>query len=301
MASSLLAVFAVAGCSQPAVTLDGSSTVFPITAAVQEQFRKENAGVRVIVGRSGTGGGFRRFTKGEIDVCNASRPITETEIAECRQNGIEYVALEIALDGLAVCVHPENKWCDSLSVEQLRAIWQPQSVVAKWNDVNPQWPNEKMNLYGAGTESGTFDYFTEEIVGERQKSRSDYMPSEDDNVLVTGIAGDVYSLGYFGLAYYENNRSKLKLVAIDPGDGKPVLPSLETVQSGTYRPLSRPLFLYIRKSSLAKPEVRAFVQFYLDRVSGLVEKVGYVPIAEEDLATSKKTLREALDAMKPTT
>jgi phosphate transport system substrate-binding protein len=288
-----------AGCRQPAVKADGSSTVYPITEAVAEEFRKEEPRVRVIVGRSGTGGGFKKFAHGEIDICDASRPISDSEKEACREAGVEYIELEVAFDGLAVVVNPKNDALDCITVEQLRAIWEPESKVKKWSDVNTEWPDEEIELYGPGTDSGTFDYFTEVIVGETGKSRDDYTQSEDDNVLVTGVAGDQYSLGYFGLAYYEENREKLKLLAVDAGDGNCVKPTSETVRDNSYRPLSRPLFIYVRKSSLERPEVKAFVQFYLEHVGKLVSVVGYVPLADEVAEKTKRVLEEALQGVRP--
>jgi phosphate transport system substrate-binding protein len=297
----MIAVLVAGGCGRPAVKVDGSSTVFPITEAVGEEFRNEHAGVNVIGGRSGTGGGFKKFSHGEIDICGASRPITESEKEACRAGGVEYIELQIAFDGLAVCVNPENDWVDCLTIDQLKQIWRPQSTVAKWSDVNPDWPDGELELYGPGTDSGTFDYFTEVIVGQPGKSRDDYTQSEDDNVLVTGVAGDKFSLGYFGLAYYEENRQKLKLLAVDGGDGNCVKPSAATVRDNTYRPLSRPLFIYVRKSSLERPEVRAFVTFYLDKVGSLVPVVGYVPVSDEVAAKNEQVLEDALNALAPAT
>ena len=297
----MIAVLVAGGCGRPAVKVDGSSTVFPITEAVGEEFRNEHAGVNVIGGRSGTGGGFKKFSHGEIDICGASRPITDSEKEACRAGGVDYVELQVAFDGLAVCVNPENDWADCLTVDQLKQIWRPQSTVAKWSDLKPEWPDGEMELYGPGTDSGTFDYFTEVIVGQTGKSRDDYTQSEDDNVLVTGVAGDKFSLGYFGLAYYEENRQKLKLLAVDGGDGNCVKPSAATVRDNTYRPLSRPLFLYVRQSSLERPEVRAFVTFYLDKVGSLVPVVGYVPVSDEVAAKNKQLLEGALNALAPAT
>ncbi|MEX0613869.1 MAG: PstS family phosphate ABC transporter substrate-binding protein, partial [Pirellulales bacterium] len=291
----------IGGCARPAVKVDGSSTVYPITEAVAEEFRAEHPDVNVIGGRSGTGGGFKKFSNGEIDICGASRPIKDTEQDACRAAGVVYIELEIAFDGLAVVVNPKNDWVDCMTVEQLKAIWQPESAVAKWSDVDPKWPAEEIELYGPGTDSGTFDYFTEVIVGETGKSRDDYTQSEDDNVLVTGVAGDRYSLGYFGLAYYEENRDKLKLLGIDARDGNCVKPTSETVRDNSYRPLSRPLFIYVRKSSLERPEVRLFVQFYLDRVGSLVPAVGYVPVPDEVATKNKQLLEEALNSSGPAT
>ena len=202
----VVAVVWVSGCSKPSIQVDGSSTVYPITEAVAEEFKTEQPDVRVTVGLSGTGGGFKKFVDGEIDICDASRPIKDAEIAACKANGIEYVELEVAFDGLSVVVNPENDWVDCMTVEQLKALWQPESAVQKWSDLNPDWPSEPIKLYGPGTDSGTFEYFTEAIVGEARKSRGDYSPSEDDNMLVTGVSGGKYALGYFGFAYYEENK-----------------------------------------------------------------------------------------------
>jgi phosphate transport system substrate-binding protein len=275
--------------------------VYPITEAVAEEFGKEQPRVRLIVGRSGTGGGFKKFAHGEIDICNASRPISDTEREACEKAGIEYVELAVAFDGLAVVVNPKNDWVDCLTVEQLKTIWQPGSEVKTWSDVNADWPDEPIELYGPGTDSGTFDYFTEVIVGTTGKSRDDYTQSEDDNVLVTGVAGDEYSLGYFGLAYYEENREKLKLLAVDPGDGNCIKPTAETVRDNSYRPLSRPLLIYVRRSSLERPEVRAFVKFYLDQVGKLVSDVGYVPLTDEAAEKNKRVLDDALTTAGPKT
>jgi phosphate transport system substrate-binding protein len=279
------------------VKVDGSSTVQRISEAVGEEFRKVRPDVRVMVGKSGTGGGFKKFSHGEIDICDASRPIKEEERQACIENGVEFVELSIAFDGLTVAVNPKNDWCDCLTVEQLKAIWQPQSAVSKWSDLDPDWPDREIHLYGPGTDSGTFDYFTEAIVGEAGKSRSDYSPSEDDNSLVTGVAGDLDALGYFGLAYFVENQERLKAVSIDPGDGTCVAPSIESVRSQAYKPLSRPLYIYVRKSSLARPDVRAFVEFYVDNVSKLVEVVGYVPLPDEVLDKTKQALDEALSSV----
>ncbi len=294
-----LGALLVSGCSRTTVKVDGSSTVLPITEAVGEVFRVERPDIHVIGGRAGTGGGFKKFSNGEIDICNASRSISDVEKEACAKNGIEYVSFEIAFDGLSVCVNPKNTWCDCLSVEQLKAVWQPESAVTKWSDLDPAWPDEKIKLYGPGTDSGTFDFFTKVIVGEEKKSRGDFTQSEDDNVLVTGVAGGQYSLGYFGLAYYENNHEKLKLLGIDPGDGNCVMPSQETVRANTYRPLSRPLFIYVRKSSLERPEVRAFVEFYLQNVDDVVVRAGFVPAPEETYGENLELLKETLSSLKP--
>ncbi|MCX7793829.1 MAG: PstS family phosphate ABC transporter substrate-binding protein [Thermodesulfovibrionales bacterium] len=266
------------------VKIDGSSTVYPITEAVAEEFQKAKKGaVKVTVGISGTGGGFKKFCRGETDISNASRPILKKEIDACKEAGIEYIELPIAYDGLAVMVNPKNTWVDKMTVEELKKIWEPeaQGKIMKWNQVRPEWPDAPLKLYGAGVDSGTFDYFTEAIVGKAKASRGDFTASEDDNVLVQGIAGDRNALGFFGLAYYEENKDKLKLVAIvNPKTGKAVLPSMETVMDGSYQPLSRPLFIYVNKSAAEKPEVKEFVEFYLKNASKLVKQVKYVPLPE---------------------
>jgi phosphate transport system substrate-binding protein len=285
------------GCSRSSIKIDGSSTVIRITEAVTEEFTKEQPGVRVSGGRSGTGGGFKKFSNGEIDICDASRRINDVERKACEDHGINWVELEIAFDGISLVVNPQNDWCDCLKVDQLKAVWEPGSKITKWSDIDPAWPQEKIKLYGPGTDSGTFDYFTEAIVGKTGKCREDYSASEDDNVLVMGVEGDKYSLGFFGLAYYEENHEKLKLLGVDPGDGKCIKPTEETVRDGTYKPLARPLFIYVRTSSLARPEVRSFVEFYLDHVSKLVKAAGYVPLPDELLDKSKQALDEALVAI----
>lgn len=259
------------------IKVDGSSTVFPITEAAAEEFQNANPGVQVTVGVSGTGGGFKKFAAGETDISNASRPIKDKEAAAAKEKGIEFVEIPVAYDGLSVVVSKENTFVDKLTVAELKKIWEPESKVKTWKDVRPEWPAEEIKLYGPGTDSGTFEYFTEAIVGEAKKSRADYTASEDDNVLVQGIAGDKNSLGYFGFAYYEENAEKLKLVPIDSGDGKAVTPSVETIKDGSYKPLSRPLFIYVNKASLQKPEVKGFVQFYLENAPDLVKSVFYVP------------------------
>jgi phosphate transport system substrate-binding protein len=270
--------------------------VYPITEAVAEEFRNEHPDVRSVIGFSGTGGGFKKLSANEIDICNASRTIKDEERTACDAHGVKFIELEIAFDGLSVVANPANDWCDCLTVEQLKAIWQPESAISKWSDLNPEWPDEKIELFGPGTDSGTFDYFTEEIVGTAKSSRADYTPSEDDNMLVTGVEGSKYALGYFGYAYYAENKDRLKLLGVDPGDGNCVQPSLETVRANTYTPLSRPLFIYVNQASLTKPEIVQFVRYYLDTVDLVVEQVGYVRVSEEVLAKSKQTFDEALAA-----
>ncbi|MBC8323120.1 MAG: PstS family phosphate ABC transporter substrate-binding protein [Candidatus Marinimicrobia bacterium] len=262
------------------VKVDGSSTVFPITEAVAEEFRKVHPKVRVTVGVSGTGGGFKKFVMGEIDINDASRPIKGKEIKKANENVIGFIELPIAFDGLSVVVNKYNNWTDYLTKEELHTIWKPGSTVKTWADVRPEWPEKEIKLYGPGTDSGTFDYFTEAINGKSQVCRSDFSKSEDDNVLVQGIAGDKYSLGFFGFAYYKENKDKLNIVPIDGGNG-PVTPSEKTINNGTYQPLSRPIFIYVNPESIKKPEVKTFVEFYLENTKHLVSEVGYVALPDK--------------------
>lgn len=279
-------ILAMSGCgggtdATSSVAIDGSSTVYPITEAVAEEYQLETGGaVRVTVGVSGTGGGFKRFCAGETDINNASRELSESEAAICEQNGVEPLELPIANDGISVTVHPENTWAECLTVEELRRIWEPGSTVERWSDVRPDWPESEVRLYGPGTDSGTFDYFTEEVVGESGASRPDYTASEDDNVLVQGVSGDTRALAYFGFAYYEANVDRVNVVAIDAGDGC-VEPTVETVNSGEYAPLSRPVFLYAARSSVERPVVRDFLEFYMENAAELSRAVGYVPLGSE--------------------
>jgi phosphate transport system substrate-binding protein len=297
LAGLLAAIGCAAGCGRTeVVSLDGSSTVFLISAAAAEEFHKVDPAIKVVVGQSGTGGGFKKFAAGEIDVCDASRPIKAEEAEACKAANVDYVELEVAYDGLAVLVNPQNDWCDSLTVEQLKTIWRAESEgeVMRWSDVNPDWPDEPLKLYGPGHDSGTFDYFTEVINGEEGNCRQDVSFSENDNALVTGVAGDKGSLGYFGYGYYAENTDKLKLLSVDAGDG-PVKPDPEKVRDGTYRPLSRPLFIYVRKSALERPEVAKFLTFYLENAAKLAPRVGYVALSDADALKS----REAFDAALP--
>jgi len=270
------------------VEIDGSSTVYPISEAVGEEFTIQmGKDVKVKVGESGTGGGFKKFIRKEIDITDASRPITKSEDKASKDAGIQYVELPIAYDGLVVVVNPQNTWVDKLTVKELKMIWEPeaQGKITKWSQVRNGWPDEKINLYGAGTSSGTFDYFTEAIVGKSKASRGDYTASENDNVLVQGVSGDKGGLGYFGLYYYMANKDKLKLVLIDDeneGNGSgAIAPSEETVRNGTYQPLSRPLFIYVNKEASSRPEINAFVKFYLQNAETLVKDSKYVPLSKE--------------------
>lgn len=263
------------------VRADGSSTVFPITEAVAEEFQKLNRNVKVTVGISGTGGGFQKFTVGETDISDASRPIKDSEKAAALKNGVEYLELRVAFDGLSVLVNPANNWVDCLTTAELKKIWEPASQVNNWNQVRPNFPNQQLRLYGPGTDSGTFDYFTEVINGKEDASRGDYTASEDDNVLVLGVAADKGALGYFGYAYYVENQKRLKLVAIDSGKGC-VAPSDKAIIDGTYSPLSRPIFIYVNKKSLQRPEVLEFARFYMTQAPKLVPQVGYTSLPQAD-------------------
>jgi phosphate transport system substrate-binding protein len=274
------------------VSIDGSSTVGPILSAVGEEFGKEQPDVRLTVGISGTGGGFKKFGAGEIDIANASRPIEEKEIALAKTNSVEFVELPIAFDGLSIVVHPSNKFASSLTVAELKKIWEPDSKVTNWSQVRAGFPDLKIKLYGAGTDSGTFDYFTKAINGKEKACRTDYQSSEDDNVLVQGVAGDEGSLGFFGYAYYDQNKDKLGLVAVDGGKGA-VAPSPETIADGTYQPLSRPLFIYVSKKSLEdKPAVGAVINFLLMNATELVPSVGYVALPADDYMAVKDRLEK---------
>ncbi|ERJ12605.1 PstS family phosphate ABC transporter substrate-binding protein [Haloplasma contractile] len=261
------------------VLVDGSSTVFPITEAVAEEFRVDHPGVRVPIGVSGTGGGFTKFCAGETDINNASRPIKDKEKANCEANGIEVIELTVAFDGLTVVINNDNDWATDITVDELNQIWKPGSTVSKWSDVRSEWPDKEISLYGPGSASGTFDYFTDEINGESGAIRTDYTPSEDDDVLVTGVKNDQYSMGFFGYAYYLGNKESLKSVAIDNGSGA-VSPTFETIQDGSYAPLSRPLFIYVNKSSLEEEAVRNYVEFYLGEGTDFIEDVGYVKLSD---------------------
>lgn len=271
-----------AGGGPTLVTLDGSSTVFPISEAVAEEFQKANEGTRVTVGISGTGGGFQKFCRGEIDIADASRPISATEVAACEKSGITFVELPIAYDGIAIAVNPKNNWADKISVAELKALWGPdaQGKVMKWSQVRKGWPDREIHLFGAGVDSGTYDYFTEAINGKAKASRGDFTSSEDDNVLVQGIGNDELALGFLPFAYFEENSAKLKLVPVDDGKADngadAVAPSPDTIRTGTYQPLSRPVFIYVSMKAAERPEVQRFVEFYLKNADSLVREVNYV-------------------------
>ncbi|MCX5527292.1 PstS family phosphate ABC transporter substrate-binding protein [Streptomyces bobili] len=275
------------------IKVDGSSTVAPLSTAAAQLFQAENAGVKVTVGTSGTGGGFEKFCAGETDISDASRPIKDEEKAACEKKGIKYEEFQVANDGLSVVVSKDNDWADCLTVEQLKKIWEPGSKVNNWNQVDSKFPNQKLELFGAGTDSGTFDYFTDAINGEEGASRTDYSPSEDDNVTVQGVSGSKGGMGYFGLSYYEENQDKLKVLKIDGGDGC-VAPDTKTAQDGTYKPLSRPLFIYPKASSLDKAEVEAFVEFYVENNESIAEKSQFVPLN----STQETELQKDLEALK---
>lgn len=287
-----------AAAADKIIKIDGSSTVYPITEAVAEEFQRSK-GVKVTVGESGTGGGFKKFCRGETDISDASRPISQKEIDACKEGGVQFIELPIAYDALTVVVNSKNDWVKQITVAELKKIWEPGSKVKNWKEVNATYPDKAINLYGPGTASGTFDYFTEAINGKAKASRTDYTPSEDDNVLVQGVAGNVGGMAYFGMAYYQENTDKLKAVPVVAKEGaKPVLPSETTVMDGTYQPLSRPLFIYVNATAAAfKPEVKAFVNYYLENAPLLVKEVKYVPLPKEDYEAVKTHFK----AMKPGT
>jgi phosphate transport system substrate-binding protein len=274
------------------IAADGSSTVGPYVTAAAEGFRDEG-GVDVTVGISGTGGGFERFCRGETDLSNASRPIKDEEAAICDSNGVEYLELQVANDALTVVVNSENDWATCLTVDELNTIWKPGSKVSNWNQVRAEFPNEPLKLFGAGTDSGTFDYFTDVINGEEGASRTDYSASEDDNVTVQGVTGSRGGLGYFGFSYFEENQDSLKALEIDGGSGC-VAPSVESAQAGDYTPLSRPLFVYVKTESLDRDEVADFMSYMLDNETSVAEQAQFVPLNEDQLADAKQKLEDAL-------
>ncbi len=280
---------------QKIVKIDGSSTVFPITEAVAEEFQKaKKQQIKVTVGISGTGGGFKKFCRGETDISDASRPISAKEMQACAEAGIKYVELPVAFDALTVVINPKNTWIRELKVEELKKMWEPaaQGKITHWNQINPAWPNAPIKLFGPGADSGTFDYFTDAINGKEKASRGDFTASEDDNVLVQGVSRDVNAIGYFGLAYYVENKDKLKAAPIvNKGASKAVAPSLETVMDGTYQPLARPIFIYVSDKSMNKPEVKEFVEYYLKNAPTLVKEVGYVPLSAAHYTQAMQNFR----------
>jgi phosphate transport system substrate-binding protein len=287
----------LAGCgggggSGGTISADGSSTVGPYVTAAAEDFRAENSDVDITVGISGTGGGFERFCRGETDLSDASRPIADDEKQLCSDNGVEYVELQVANDALTVVVSSQNDWVTCLTTEQLKRIWEPGSKVASWREADASFPDEALKLFGPGTDSGTFDYFTGEINGEEGASRTDYSASEDDNVIVQGIQGETGGLGYFGFSYYEENQDTLKALEVDGGAGC-VAPSVATAQDNSYKPLSRPLFVYVKNSSLQRPEVKAFLEYMLDNATPIAEAAQFVPLTEEQLIQARDTLSQA--------
>ena len=288
--SKLVSALAVAGIAligaqsaqAQVIKVDGSSTVYPITEAVAEEFQKakKNA-VKVTVGISGTGGGFKKFCRDETDISNASRPITKSEMELCKAAGVEYIEMPVAFDALTVVINPKNTFLKQATVEEMKMLWEPaaQGKITKWNQINPAWPDAPVKLFGAGADSGTFEYFTEAMVGKAKSSRGDYTASEDDNVLVQGVSRDVNAIGYFGYAYYAENKAKLKaLPIVNPKTGKAVEPSGANVENGTYAPLSRPIFIYVKAKSLDKPEVKEFIEFYMKNGAALTKEVKYVPL-----------------------
>lgn len=285
------------------IKIDGSSTVYPITEAVAEDFKASFPDVKVTVGLSGTGGGFKKFGRGEIDINDASRSIKSTEDSLCKANNINHIELKVAFDGLAVVVNPQNTWVNDITVAELKKIWEPeaQGKIKTWNQIRPEWPKEEIHLFGAGVESGTYDYFTEAIVGKSHSSRGDYTASEDDNVLVQGISTDKLALGFFGIAYFEANKDKLKVIPVDDlkdDNGKgPILPSIETVKNKTYTPLGRPLFIYVNSTAAARKEVQTFVDFYLTNGGALSQEVGYIAMTDEEYKAEKLKFDEFVKSL----
>ena len=279
---ALAGVSGLARADVPLVKVDGSSTVYPITEAVAEDFQKSKKNsVRVTVGISGTGGGFKKFCRGETDVSNASRPITKKEMEDCKAAGIEYLEMPVAYDALTVVINPKNTWAKTMTVAELKAIWEPaaQGKITNWKQINPAFPDRPLKLYGPGADSGSFEYFTEAINGKSKSTRGDFTASEDDNVLVQGVSRDVGGLGYFGYAYYNENKDKLSAVAVVAASGKPaVAPSEETVINGSYQPLARPIFIYVNAKSAAKPEVKEFVEYYMKNGEKLTKEVKYISL-----------------------
>lgn len=276
------------------IKIDGSSTVFPITEAVAEDFQIANKKkIKVTVGISGTGGGFKKFCRGEIDISNASRVISKTEMEACAKSGIKYIEMPVALDALTVVVNSKNTWVKSLTLDELKKMWEPssQNKITSWKQINPNFPDQKIVLYGPGSDSGTFDYFTEVIVGKAKASRGDYTASEDDNVLVRGVSSDLGGIGYFGYAYYFENKDKLRAVAIVNPKGQAVEPSAESVQNGSYVPLSRPIFIYVNAEALNRDEIKKFIEYYMTNAMGIIKEVKYMPLNKEQYEKNLKVVR----------
>ena len=275
------------------VRIDGSSTVYPITEAVAEEFQKAKKGaVKVTVGISGTGGGFKKFCRGETDISNASRPITKSEMEDCKKAGVTYLEMPVAYDALSVVVNPKNTWLKQISIDELKKMWEPaaQGKITRWNQVNPAWPDREIKLFGAGADSGTFDYFTEAVTGKSKASRGDFTASEDDNVLVQGISRDADAIGFFGYSYYFENKDKLRALPVVWKGGQPIAPSIDTVVNGTYQPLSRPIFIYVKTESAKRPEVREFIDYFNKNADKLVREVKYVPLPAAAYADNSNTL-----------
>ncbi|MCS6961851.1 MAG: PstS family phosphate ABC transporter substrate-binding protein [Deltaproteobacteria bacterium] len=283
-------------CQSKFIKLDGSSTVFLVSEAVAEEFGKVQKDVKVTVGISGTGGGFQKFCAGEIDINNASRPIKKVEMEACNSKGVQYIELPVAYDAISIIVNKKNTWLEEITLENLKKIWQPQSqqTVKLWSDLNPAWPKEELKLFGAGVDSGTFDFFTEVVVGKSGSSRSDYNSSEDDNVIVQGVAREIYSLGYVGLAYYEQNKDKLKVVPLRLSEDELIMPNRQNVLNGTYKFLSRPLFIYVNVSALKKPHVKDFIDFYLKNAPKLADEVGYIRLSDELYSLARKRVENVV-------
>lgn len=283
------------GRNAPVIKIDGSSTVFPIAEAVAEEFQLEERGaVRVTVGLSGTGGGFKKLCRGDVDISNASRPILEDEMAACRAAGIGFMELPVAFDAVTVVVNPKNDWIESMTIADLNKIWQPaaQGKITRWNQVRPEWPDAPLMLFGPGADSGTFDYFSEAVMGKAKASRGDYTASEDDNVLVQGVEHNKNALGYFGFAHYISHKERMRVVPIEKDDGTLLSPSLASVTDGTYQPLSRPLFIYVSAKSVQRPEVRKLIEFYLTEGPALAAQVGFVPLPDQAAQTALKHFRD---------
>ena len=290
-----LALLALAGAAMAQIRSDGSSTVYPVTQAVAEEFTARNPNIKVTVAFSGTGGGFKKFCRGETDIQNASRPILPEELKTCKENNVEFLELPVAYDALTVIANPRNTWATCIKVSELKSIWEPNSKVSRWSEVRSAWPNQPLQLFGAGADSGTFDYFTEAINGKSKAIRTDYQPTEDDNVTIRGVAGNVNAMGFLGVAYYEENKEKVKPIAIDNGKGC-VLPTRENVLNGTYLPLARPLFIYVNTKSLDRREVKSFVDFYLSAAARRpIRSTGYIELPDaayniaQQIVTRKKT------------